>query len=570
MEIFDFLRHQDAHKTRMRYFFARARAIWRANRGKFAVVFMISLGMHVTVLLLLLGFQSSSVSGLDRERAANEAAFKRALAELDKDNRAMGGEINNADRGKDIRFNPTIGEKERTEIYKRLIMSDGTEYRLNSGQKIFVDKGLDDSGETSIDILENDEGATLRRLRQTESFLRDAAPTFGEYVKIKLNSAGKSLTSVPQEYFFRECPYEQILAKGASLFAIINGLPTFSRPLGHDSGPGRSGEGDKKNSSRSLPGGFRIFLLQGERADGKLATSGAQSTRPAEKVPVLTDTQIRSWLDEILALPESAQFVSFRDNYLKKYDADDPQLARIAREFIGLNLNTVYYFLDDFSLAFDGIEELYYKRDVYDQFAAYWQANLLTRTGEELALALGEAYDFERREITRLLANASDVEDILAYRRGSPSVFNPNAKAFVLNELRKKVERSLREMGITSIDSIRERYISAESEIYQSIAETPGPNKDRALWALGELYWDDMRYSAALDAWRKISNSFSTPVFEIIRGYLDLPDGSIENAVMKIDKAFEEDSYSGTAQMLRRQRQFKKWLNRTNRLKGNM
>jgi hypothetical protein len=564
MEIFDFLRPQDAFRTRMRSFLVKARSIWRVNRGKFSFVFMISLGLHITVLMFLLSFQRNTASGLVKEKAANESAFKRALAELKNGDQSLGGGIDTGIRSQDIRFNPSIGEKERAEIYKRLLTSSGAEDQLSSGRKYFVDKSLGDGGGASVDILDNSDGAKLRRLRQPENYLKEAAPTFGDYVKVKPNWKGKALDSVPQEYFFRECPYEQILAKGAFLFAIVKGFPESLGESEHVTGASRPHKADRGESSTVPAGGFQIIRLQ------EMPSSSVFSERQAQtkKAAALTDKQIRDWLDEIMALPESAQFLSFRDRFLSVYDADDPQLARIAREFVASNLNTVYYFVDDFSLAFDGVEEMYYKRDVYDQFAAYWQANPRSRTGEELALALGGVYDFERREITRLLTIADEIADILAYRRGNTSVFNPVAKAYVLGEIRNKVERSLRAMGLKSIDQVRERYIDAESKIYSSIAEKPGPNRDRALWALGELYWDDMRYLAALDAWRRISGLFSSPVFEAIRGFLDLPDASIEKAILKIDKAFEDDSYTGTAQMLRRQRQFKKWLNRTNRLKG--
>jgi hypothetical protein len=60
MEIFDFLRPQGAHKAKMRAFLAKACSIWRADRGKFAVVFMISLGLHMTVILFFPSFQMRS------------------------------------------------------------------------------------------------------------------------------------------------------------------------------------------------------------------------------------------------------------------------------------------------------------------------------------------------------------------------------------------------------------------------------------------------------------------------------------------------------------------------------
>jgi hypothetical protein len=564
MEIFDFLRQQDAYRTRMRSFLIKARSIWLANRGKFSFVFMMSLGLHVIALCFLLSFQGDPASRLERDKAANEAAFSRALAELKNGDQSLGDGIDTGIRSQDIRFNPSIGEKERTEIYKRLLTSSGAGDQLSSGRKYFVDKSLGDGGGSSVDILDNSDEAKLRRLRQPENFLKDAAPTFGDYVKIKPNWKGKALDSVPQEYFFRECPYEQILAKGALLFAIVNGFPQSLGESERVTGASQPPKADRGKSSTPPAGGFRIIRLQEMPGNGVFPERQAR----IKKAAALTDKQIRDWLDEIMALPEGAQFLSFRDKFLNVYNADDPKLARIAREFIALNLNTVYYFVDDFSLAFDGMEEMYYKRDVYDQFAAYWQANPSSRTGEELALALGGAYDFERREITRLLAIGDELADILAYRRGNTSVFNPVAKAYVLGEVRNKVERSLRAMGVNSIDQVQKRYIDAESGIYGSIAEKPGPNQDRALWALGELFWDDKRYLAALDAWRKISGSFSSPVFDAIRSFLDLPEASIEQAILKIDKSFEDDSYTGTAQMLRRQRQFKKWLNRTNRLKG--
>lgn len=588
---------------------AKFRAWWQVSRCKLSVIFTMSFFFHILILGILFSLQSSSSLRSGEITHNNEAAIQRALAEVSSERRATNGKYvieqdktNNANSdfvmllGRIFRFDRSLNEKDKVEIYKRLLEAilqqqekeggahldlasltsndilnmfykDG-DLRLNSGDKAIISSGRGLENGITVHKLDSLDELQINRFRQYESLQKEAAQKFGDFVKVEPKYQGYTFDSVPQEYYFRECPYKKILAQGASIFIIIRGFPAIGSIREKSISNQITETKQKSNWPPFEKGKFIVYLLKYTEPTS-LYSKGTGRNKPAA-VPALkmTDAQFQFWLDGLMALPERTQFIAFRDRFLRLYDADDVELARFASKFVSANLNSVFFMLDDFTLTFDSIEELYYKQWIYEQFASYWLANPQTRTADEFLFSLAAAYDFEKRILANLFRIKEETKAILSNRKGNPNVFNPKAKAFVLSEIRTDVENSLRRLGIPSVEDALRRYVEAEIAIYQTIADSNRSNRDRALFTLGQIYWEEKRLKDAFDVWRQIAPTFGNSTFKKIQTFLTRPSETIREIAPRISAVFEEDNSSGSLDLLRRRRQFHKWLNRIERIMG--
>lgn len=302
---------------------------------------------------------------------------------------------------------------------------------------------------------------------------------------------------VPREYFYRESPYADILARGPRLFTVFNGFPRLTDALQAPT-PGDRNKAD--------PGRTEIRLLDmGIVYWGSRLPSMAEA---AEKtVLVLSPKERARLLDEFMEMKEPGQLEAFQRRYLDIFDPDRGDLASFTREFFYSNLNSVFVTTDRPATAFDLVEGIFYKRMVYDFYALYGRRLSGTRTGIELYLNLAATYDFERRALRAVFEARDDVRRILAGNEGASDAWQAGPKAFVLDQLYRGMVEMAGRAGL-SLEGLSDLYIQREEEIYQRLTDLGGEPKNRALYAWGRLRWGLGDKRGAIEKWKKVDVSY--------------------------------------------------------------
>jgi hypothetical protein len=174
---------------------------------------------------------------------------------------------------------------------------------------------------------------------------------------------------IPIEYYFRESPFEEILAQGTSLFYIIRGFPVVNV----EDEKIEPAEPEDKQPAIHQEKGFSVIYLTG-------LTPPAQGFQEPDKTERILfefsgdkERQIQQILDGLMAFPEEDQFSYFSEKYLETFDPDSEDLAELTHEFIYNNLCNVIIVIDSISSAFDFIEELYFSKPLDFLFLDHWR-----------------------------------------------------------------------------------------------------------------------------------------------------------------------------------------------------
>jgi len=130
--------------------------------------------------------------------------------------------------------------------------------------------------------------------------------------------------AIPEEYFFRQCPYEQLLACGAGLFYITEGFPALDEqeePREEDASlsPETALEGDRFLDLKD----FQVTLIPPPPTPEKISPLELEpedvSERPPLRIYQPDSSQVRRLLDSLMVFPEGLQFKFFKEKYLDKY-----------------------------------------------------------------------------------------------------------------------------------------------------------------------------------------------------------------------------------------------------------
>jgi hypothetical protein len=405
-------------------------------------------------------------------------------------------------------------------------------------------------------------GRQIKRLRRLERYEREGTPVLAGMVTVNSETGKKD---VPAEYYFRDCPYDQILARGASLFYVISGFPDLNpEPR---AGQARQ-RAEQPVSQMTLHGAdLAVFIIKAARPAP--SPMGAPEIRPALRISAGRAEEI---LDNLMELREDQQLEIFATTYLNKYDLDDDALAGLTRDFIYNNLNSVFVFADPFSSAFDFLEELFFNKELQGYFISFWKKNPRTKTGAEFLLVLASLYDFERRAVSYLFDSYDMAGRTLAGNDRFQRAFNQKAKALVIKEICQEFVREIKERGILSEEGVLKEYRNEQIRIYQMLMEMGGGARDRALYAWGRLCWDEGMYSAAMQKWSEISETFAFETYQEIKPLLpgkgsgSIPVSSDDQVLVpKINKIFEWDSAENDSFLLKRLIRYNKWTKRNER-----
>lgn len=555
------------------------------RRERFIYFIFLSAFVHIALLGSLLIYRGLGVGSINRiERADDFQAFREAISDLGAmpDNpevlAGMLSTVTDEDFKKGFQRAPELDDrltsKERAAILKALV----------SNSPVRAGNGIDPGPEVNFtleDIFDELGSRSEFRGPDGSKYLRFGSSVGkpAKYYRLSRESeqgllshknSGKisqpvvtsgavnvrsdnGILKVPSEYYFRQPPYEQILAIGARLYYFVTGFPAIELPTEKVSGKPSSTESDRGislNETENRPGLTLVFIR-----DAKPEGESQAGSSPA---PIsLAMNSINQILDGLNEYPDETQFELFRRDYLEKYDADNPLLASLAKDFIYKNLGTVFVLTDPLSTGFDFLEGIYLRKLTMDGFVSYCLNNPRAKTSVEILFCLAAYYDFERRSLSRLYEAIEVAEQVLADPSYQLDVFDLRAKAFVLQQVHHELENEIQAGGYSSIEAVLQRYRAQQAGIYNFLRSMEGDIKDKALYSLGALYWDETRVDMAIKTWKEVSPDYSESPFPKIRGFIAVDEpGILEDNIARV---LDDEARANRHDMAERLGRFHKW-----------
>jgi len=578
--------------TRKPSVWRRILASKRGGKQRLATSFACAFTGHLALLAVLVLASLSSLPG-SKKSPTDLETIRRALAEIAEDSgdpetkAAVASDPETLARTIDrsVRFSDEIDKGKKLEIIKTMIRSfiqineekngsyldlsklsldeiqakiEEGSIRLPSGEKAFTAKGDDPGKGIEIQTIDREDEIQINRLSKNKEKEKEEIPASGDFVNIPTKYPGsKGARSIPPEVYFRECPYERILARGSSLFTAVRGFPEFVRPT-VTAGDKAAGKVPRAVAPiRRFDSSLLTVLLIKSAPSLEFEDSDA-----AGNSAEFSATRMVEILNELMKKPEEDQFAAFELDYLKRYDPDSENLARLSGQFIHTNLNGVFYMADDFAMAFDFLEELFYKRAIYDAYLGYWRRHPKTTTAAEFLFGLAAAYDFERRTLAFLDAVEPEAAEILASGVRRTSAFDYRTKAYILKRMAEEVRTDLKRKGFSNIDAALKSYRDASLSIYRILSEMTGDIRARALFFLGSAHWEDGDVEKAFEVWRKVDPDYKSKVYRYIKPYLDAKGDDLSSAVVRIGRIMADGAGQGTGDLLQRQLHYHKWATR--------
>jgi hypothetical protein len=570
------------------------------SKDRLAPFVALSIALHLTVFGLLAVTHGTSpetqAKAQDRSsgkavRKAVEAlrldvpesaALSEALAKLDEDSYE-----DILERAPEL--DPRLGEREQTEIFRSLMKrsldrlgtktgdlsaldfpawellpgSDVPErIRLADGD-IILRLGANRDGRPKLYRLPAMAAKRLESLRSAGDQEEGSREVLGGKVEVRTE---RGFARVPEEYYFRECPFEQMIALGGSVFYAISGFPRLETPDDRNSiseASGRTPSIPTLRSQRGTADNAVTFIY--------LPSVGSREEPVPETAPMalpeLSEQNVGAILDGLMELSDEDQVGTFMRTYLSRNDPDDPLLARLTQRFLYENLGGVFNLGDRLATAFDFLEELFFNKLFQNKLVDYGLQHRNSRTGTEILLCLAALYDFERRGLSYLEDSLDEIEAVQDNRPGRADVFNKGAKAFVLEAVYRDLVSGIRSRGLDDLDSVLREYRDEQARIYGILIAIGGEAGNRARYALGCLYWDEGQEARALKEWKAIDSAYTTPVLTQLRWIMSLTYGQ-ELLWSRISSVFLEESKKNSAAALDRLTKFHLWEKRSAKLRA--
>ena len=585
---------------------SRGRAVLSAllgwiGRGKehLAPFAVLSLALHMTVFALLAVTRGASRDPQDtapkessskaaakaleslRLDAKETAVLSEALAGLDED--ALEDVLERAPE-----LDPRLGEREQMEIFRSLMREslarlgkkrgdlsalDFPAWELLPGSNIpgpvrlaegdiLFPLNPDQDGHRKLYRLPAKAAKRIEDLRSLGDPERGSRESRGGKVDVRTE---QGFALVPDEYYFRECPYEQMLALGGSVFYAVSGFPRLEGPDDPDT------SGASSDPGRDVPASRAVVPIVDDMSFVYMSvsapTEGPASITEPPATPELSEENVQTILDKLMEFSDEDQVRLFMNRYLAGHDPDDPLLARLTQRFLYENLGGVFNLGDRLSTAFDFLEELFFDKLFQNELISYGLKNRRSRTGTEILLCAAALYDFERRGLAYLADSLDEIEAVLDNRPGRADVFNKQAKAFVLGEVYRDLVSRIRRRGLEDLDAVLQEYRDEQTRIYRLLIDIGGEAGNRARYALGGMYWDEGREDRALKEWKAIDTAYTTPVLSRLRWIMSLTYGE-ELLWSRINSVFLEESKKNSATALDRLTEFHLWEKRSAKVRA--
>jgi len=554
----------------------------RAILDSFGVFIGLSILCHVAIFGLIAAQGGPSVPSGAGVLRANINAFAQALLEWEREfvdvpsSPDPGARNSLADQAEAIssllRFDKTISDRGKTDFFRSLleaaeavpdepadlplasdpsfslaeVLEDREKLGSPSGNAFFITRNPVD-GTFEVDSLDQGDLEKIEQLNGADGSPANAAGGYGP-------------ASVPTEYLLKKSPFAAISARGPRLFTVFRGFPEVAEEGPTTSPPPGTDEISSRGPRQDPPASF-VFL----------------AARPATRVDAGGKTALRlspedraRVLDDLMVLKEPEQLEAFKARYLDVYDPDLGDLAVLTREFFYSNLNSIFVLTSLVASTFDVIEGIYFKRAVYDSFAAYGRRLDDTRTGVELYLNLASAYDFERRALRALYENRAYVQRALADNDAYSEPDRLRLTAFVLDKLYREVVDLNGTLGL-SFGDLTALYLRRQEEIYRHVSERGGEARNRALWHWGRLRWELGDVDSAVALWKRADTSYALPsrTFRMIREKIDRYDSIKLTGSAGFSRDVNEWLMAESAQdrqiLLERHLKYKTWAKRAER-----
>ncbi len=558
--------------------------LWRLkDRLTFSV--LLSLAAHAVLIGSMTVFRGAEAA---RESGVSFSEFRKALRDLEatfpdpEKLASLLAEVTEEDYfeayEKDLLLDDRLTESERASATKVFLSEALSRFKRRTGGRSALDASLGDffGSPGAGPEVELEQGARLFRMRDallgTTRFFRLSKDMRAQIEALKVGGgdetssadhvwirAGKKGLEVPQEYIYRESPYEQMLAVGSRHFYAVRGFPEVGDPKSEaESGDSLAVRKIKERPSPPAPAVVQPAFQVVYMPSSSLALSPSPKARPRLH---LTDADVDRILDGLMTLPDEAQVDAFVRDYLGVFDPDDPGLARLTREFIYRNLGMVFMLADRLSNGFDFLEEIHYDMFSMGEIVAFGLRNRRTLTGTEILFCLAASYEFEARAIVRL-EQALDSACLVLDGGALPEVHNARAKAFTLREVYRELAEDLRRQGFDSLDAVLGAYGKEQQKIYEFLAAGDPESRNRAFFALGSLYWAAGRRDAAIEKWRAVGPEFAPVAMDQIREVLYAGE-SAADFESRIDRILQTRASADRNELLARLKKFHKWAVRS-------
>jgi len=562
----------------------------RERRFSFSEAVLLSLFAHMILFLLICLPWISSTSSGNKINKRDCSAFKQAFAELKADiniDENIKKQLLESDEDKILNVfteselnGLNMGKEQKVEFYKSLIglllqamknrehldldtdlsledmiklIQSEREFKLDSGDKAFLSYRSQGEQSISFQMLSKEKIDIIEELKKYSAL--DKRRTVYSSKLVKILSAETGIRFIPTEYYFREPPYEEILAEGANLFFAVKGFPELEEASFRDTR--RDGRKDRAFPEESFDVPV-VFII--DESDLNFEKRLKES-RSLDKILDIDDSQREAILNDLMRLTESEQFLYFTKNYLDIYHPDKGNLAGLTREFIQNNLSSVIIIYDPISTSFTFIEELFFNEPLNKNIPSFWKEKRGTKTGVEFLFSLASLYDFEKRGFKHLIQSYKEAKQVLAADiHYKSNVYNKKLKAYIVMEIYEELVRELKQRGYDSPDKVTQKYLDEQIKIYSMIIQM-GEEENRAYYSLGCLYWDEGRYTLALENWNKISDYSFSKTSQKVKAVLNKTD-YLPRLIPQINDIFEQESQRASSRQLDRLLQFHRWEKR--------
>jgi hypothetical protein len=432
------------------------------------------------------------------------------------------------------------------------IFSSEKNFQIKTGDRVFLQPAASQEGQVELYVLEADTSQEVEAFQKADR-LRYTPRIIGPGQIIKLNVSGH-YAEVPAEYYYRRCPFEEILARGAYLFSIVRGFPKIGLEK-------TSLEKLKRPQPPQLfpQGEFQVIYYGEAEIPRPQPETFLKDNRPA------LDLRPEEWnqkFDSLMNEPEEIQFARFEKDYLQPYSWNDPALAEFTRNFINSNLNGVFLIEDEFTKAFDSLEEFFYKKPIFERMAALIASNPPSPVRDELMFCLASSLDLERRVINNLEKAYTQAKEVCLKKYPLSHVHYSLSKAYVLKKMYEELTAELKRLQFSSLEEVEKKYLEKELAIYRMLTERSGKTRARALYALGLTYWEEGQADLAIKTWQqgegKDCPEHLASLLKIIR------ERPLATVYTYIDNELNYQAARNTKYLYRRQLQFHKWARRKN------
>lgn len=447
------------------------------------------------------------------------------------------------------------------ESEERQLSYDLENAKLKSGTRLFKAPSAPGNNEIKFNVLDKDKSEEFDKLSERITAVKEDFTYSGERVRIDLIGGGFEI--VPAGYFFRDSPYEELLAQGANLFYVITGFPSIykktakTKKLDRDRNPA-----EKKTLD---PNQYGVFLIErstkvSDYSDLETVTHKSESNKK-----FMDDREIGQILDDLMILTELEQVEKFKRDYLDGNEIDDQSLIKLTQKFTGNNLNSMMFEISDVTSAFDYIEEIYFNKALDHFFYEFWLRNPSSKVGVEFLLCLANHIKIEKNGLFFLQKAYKEARGFLSQKYHRAEMFNKKQKCFVIKEIYDELIGQLPTLGFRTIDEVLNYYHEIEKGVYNLVLELGEEARNVGLYELGMQAWNQEQYLEALDHWNNIDDSYSTKSLESIRRVIAQNQEPYQT-ILDINSSLNRNIDRVHRDFIIRLVQFGKWKNRYKKL----